>query len=85
MVWYQNAMPAIHVRDVDDAVIEALKTRAARNHRSLQGEIRAILEEIVRGAARSSRPRKQRLRLRTVRVGAPLKYSRDVIYEDDAR
>lgn len=77
-------MPAIHVRDVDDAILDALKARAARNHRSLQGEIRAILEEIVRGAARSSRTRKQRLRIKTVRVGAPVTYSRDVIYEDDA-
>ena len=77
-------MPAIHVRDVDDAIVDALKARAAQNHRSLQGEIRAILEEIVRGGARSSRTRKERLRIKTVRVGAPVTFSRDVIYEDDA-
>jgi len=78
-------MPAIHVRDVDDAILTALKARAARNHRSLQGEIRAILDEAVRGGADSSR-RRQRLRIKTVRVGAPVTYSRDVIYdEDDAR
>lgn len=78
-------MPAIHVRDVDDAVLEALKARAVRNRRSLQGEIRVILEQ---AAEESSAPRgtsKRRLRLRTVRVGAPVRYSRDVIYEDEQR
>ena len=35
-------MPAIHVRDVDDAVLEVLKTRAARNHRSLHAEPRDV-------------------------------------------
>jgi plasmid stability protein len=78
-------MPALHIRDVDDAVVDALKVRAARNHRSLQGEVRAILEETVRQAQSSSRKRKPRLRIKTVRVGAPVKYSRDVIYEDEGR
>jgi plasmid stability protein len=75
-------MPAIHVRDVDDAVIEGLKARAARNHRSLQGEIRAILEDVVR-ASSARRGRQRALRIKTVRIGAPVKYSRDVIYEDE--
>lgn len=76
-------MPAIHVRDVDDAVIAALKVRARRNNRSLQGEVRSLLEAAVapdrprRGAAR--RP----LRLRTVKVGRPVSFSREVIYGDD--
>jgi plasmid stability protein len=78
-------MPAIHVRDVDDAIVDALKARAARNHRSLQGEIRAILEESVRGTEASARRRKPRLQIKTVRVGAPVRYSRDVVYEDDTR
>lgn len=78
-------MPAIHVRDVDDAVVAALKERAARNHRSLQGEIRVILEEVVRGTSRTARAGKQGLRIKTVRIGSPVKYSRDIIYEDDTR
>jgi antitoxin FitA len=78
-------MPAIHVRDVDDAVIEALKARAASHHRSLQGEIRALLEEAAQSAGNRSGGRTRRLRIKTVRVGAPLKYSRDVIYEDQGR
>ena len=32
--------PALHVRDVDVHIVEGLKRRARRNHRSLQGELR---------------------------------------------
>jgi plasmid stability protein len=78
-------MPAIHIREVDDAVLDALKVRAARNHRSLQGEIRAILEETVRTGGSSARAKGRRLRIKTVRVGAPVSYSRDVLYEDQGR
>ena len=77
-------MPAVHVRDVDDAVLDALRARAARSHRSLQGELRAILEEAARDTPAAS-GRKRRLRIKTVRVGAPVKYSRDAIYQDDER
>jgi plasmid stability protein len=76
-------MPALHVRDVDDAILDALKARAARNHRSLQGEVRAILEAAAAEAGRAKKGR--RLRIKTVRVGAPVKYSREVIYEDGTR
>jgi plasmid stability protein len=79
-------MPAIHVRNVDDAVIAALKARARKNHRSLQGEVKSILEDAASspaevGAKRTAR----RLQLRTVRVGSRSSYSRDVIYDDDER
>lgn len=37
-------MAQILVRDLDDAVVERLKARAKANHRSLQGEVKAILE-----------------------------------------
>ena len=33
-------MPAIHIRDIPETVLAALKRRAANNSRSLQGEIR---------------------------------------------
>lgn len=75
-------MPALHVRDLDDAVLAALKERAARNRRSLQGEVRIILEDAAGRSARA--PIRRRLRLRTVSVGRPRAYTRDVIYEDDA-
>jgi len=78
-------MPAIHVRDLDGAVVDALKARAARNRRSLQGEIRTILEQAAEASSASPGKSKRRLRLRTVRVGAPVRYSRDVVYEDENR
>lgn len=38
-------MPTITVRNVPDAVVRRLKRRAARNHRSLNGEVVTLLEE----------------------------------------
>lgn len=40
-------MPNISVKDVPDQWAEALRQRAARNHRSLQGELMAIIERAV--------------------------------------
>lgn len=75
-------MPALHVRNLDDAVIGALKAKARRNHRSLQGEVRSILEAAVE-TERTAGPRRGRgLRLHTVSVGQPRSHSRDVIYDD---
>lgn len=36
-------MPNLSIKDVPEDVAEALRQRAARNHRSLQGELMAIL------------------------------------------
>ena len=40
-------MPNISVKDVPNAWAEALRQRAVRNHRSLQGELMAIIERAV--------------------------------------
>ena len=82
-ICYHNAMPAIHVRDVDDAVIAALKARARRNNRSLQGEVRRLLEAAVAGNRTLRGAARRPLRLRTVRVGRPGTFSREIIYGDD--
>jgi len=37
-------MPNLSIKDVPEALAEALRQRAARNHRSLQGELMALLE-----------------------------------------
>ena len=37
-------MATISIKDVPDPWAEALRQRAARNHRSLQGELMAIIE-----------------------------------------
>jgi plasmid stability protein len=40
------------VRNVDERIVDRLRRRAARNHRSLQGELLAILEEQAIGSPR---------------------------------
>jgi plasmid stability protein len=75
-------MPAIHIRNLDDAVIDALKRRAAKNHRSLEGELRELLERTA-FAEEAPRRRSRRLQLRTVSVGARTAYGRDEIYGDE--
>ncbi|MBC5763981.1 FitA-like ribbon-helix-helix domain-containing protein [Ramlibacter albus] len=37
-------MPNLSIKDVPEPLAEALRQRAARNHRSLQGELMAIIE-----------------------------------------
>ncbi|AEG91233.1 FitA-like ribbon-helix-helix domain-containing protein [Ramlibacter tataouinensis] len=43
-------MPNLSIKDVPEAWAEALRQRAARNHRSLQGELMALVEQAVHGA-----------------------------------
>ena len=45
-------MPNLSIKDVPETWAEALRQRAARNHRSLQGELMAIVEQAVEGATR---------------------------------
>ena len=40
-------MAAVKVRGLDDEVVRRLKERAASNNRSLEAELRAILNEVV--------------------------------------
>lgn len=44
-------MPNLSIKDVPEALAEALRQRAARNHRSLQGELMALLEAAARQPA----------------------------------
>lgn len=46
-------MPNLSVKDVPEAWAQALRERAARNHRSLQGELMALIQVAV---APESRP-----------------------------
>lgn len=41
-------MAALHLRNVPEDVVTALKERAARNKRSMEAEHRHILEEVLR-------------------------------------
>ena len=42
-------MRQLLIRDVENEVVEALKERAKRNQRSLQGELKAIVTQVARG------------------------------------
>jgi len=46
-------MPNLSIKDVPEALAEQLRQRAARNHRSLQGELMALLE-VAAGEATST-------------------------------
>ncbi|HTQ15001.1 MAG TPA: Arc family DNA-binding protein [Rhizomicrobium sp.] len=41
----------LSIRDVPDAIADRLRARAKRNHRSLQGELMALLEQSVAGGS----------------------------------
>lgn len=44
---------SLSIKNVTDEIVTRLKSRAARNHRSLQGELLSILEEAVRPSSLS--------------------------------
>ena len=46
-ICYHGVMSQILVRNLDPDVVEQLKQRAERNHRSLEAEVRAILENLT--------------------------------------
>jgi plasmid stability protein len=47
-------MATISIKDVPDRWAEALRQRAARNHRSLQGELMAMLEVSLAGVPQAT-------------------------------
>jgi plasmid stability protein len=75
-------MPALHIRNVDDAVISALKQRARASNRSLEGELREILREAAFGrAATASEP----VTIYTVSVSSDSSCGREDIHDDQGR
>ncbi|TVQ22601.1 MAG: plasmid stabilization protein [Spirochaetaceae bacterium] len=76
-------MRSLHIRDVGEPVLERLRRLAALHHRSLQGEVRAILEEASRRAPCDGEG--DGLDLVTVETGRDDAWSREALYGDDAR
>ena len=76
-------MPGVHVRDVPPETLRALSRRARAHHRSVQGEIRAILD----AAARAAPPEQgyPPIRLHHVEVGSGVPWNREDIYGDEGR
>ena len=71
-------MKAIHIREIPSETVEALKRLARSNHRSLQGELRDILEKASRRAPVSDT--EDDLDLVTVRTGSVSTWHREEMY-----
>ena len=65
-------MPNLSIKDVPETWAEALRQRAARNHRSLQGELMAIVEQAL-GGVPADRPSLRVGRKTVAQVAADLK------------
>lgn len=44
----------LSIKDVPEEQVENLRNRAKRNHRSLQGELRAIVDEVTKPSPKKS-------------------------------
>jgi plasmid stability protein len=76
-------MTALHVRDVPESVVAALRERAARHGQSMQQEIRQILEAVAATPLPAQAP--EPVRLTTVRTGGTSTWKREEIYDDAGR
>ena len=76
-------MSSMHIRDVQPATIDALKRLARSHHRSLQGELRVILDRAALLAPPDENTRT--LDLVTVRTGHATSWNRDEIYGPEGR
>jgi len=76
-------MKAIHIRDIDEKTLNDLKRLARNHHRSLQGELHAILER----AAHMAPPEGQAedFSLTTVRTDNESTWNREDIYGNQGR
>lgn len=76
-------MPALHIRDVPEETVAAIKRRAARHGRSVQQELRDVLDKVAAEPLTGARPR--RLDLTTVETGRSGSFERADLYGDDER
>ena len=75
-------MKSILIRDLPEQTLENLKRLAKYHHRSLQGELHFILEEV---SERTPRHNPGSLRIKTVNTGNQGTWNREEIYGDEAR
>jgi len=74
---------ALHVRDVPESVVTALRERASRNGQSMQQELRQILAAAAQGSPPREPP--EPVRLTTVRTAVTSTWGREEIYGDAGR
>lgn len=75
-------MGNVTVRNIDDDVIACLKAQAKANHRSLEGEIRHLLERQVSRHTRLEDFRERTARLATLTADSPQTDSVALLRED---
>jgi plasmid stability protein len=86
LLCYHFAMASLLIRNLDDAAVARLKERARQHNRSLQGEVKTILEAEARTAGqRSGKPGRRQLNIHTVNIPTRATWSRGEIYDDDGR
>ena len=73
----------LSIKNVPDQLAEKLRTRAARRHRSLQGELLAILEETV--SPRRASPGELLKSLKASGLTTPAEATRMIRTDRDAR
>lgn len=76
-------MPAVQIREVSPEVLAALKRRAARNERSLEGELRHILAAVAR--EEPPPPPLPPVELKLSNASPVTTWRREEMYGDDGR
>jgi plasmid stability protein len=77
-------MANVTVRNLDNAVVEALKERARANNRSLEGELRQILTDVANPVGQLDL-RAQAERIAAMTSDQPQTDSVDLLHEDRRR
>lgn len=77
-------MPNLSIKNAPDELVKRLKERAERHHRSLQGELLAILEEAA-GTSRPLTPDEILAKVRQLRLRTPRGATRMIREDRDGR
>lgn len=78
-------MPNLSIKDVPEPLAEALRQRAARNHRSLQGELMAIIESAAAEPQGRPEPPTTARNLRYPPLRRGWKTTEQIVAEQNAR
>ena len=72
-------MKSVHIRSIPESTLDRLKLRASRHHRSLQGELLAVLEAAAKEVSVDDN---ETFFLHTTKTAGRQDWSREAIYED---
>ncbi|MFN4218404.1 MAG: FitA-like ribbon-helix-helix domain-containing protein [Candidatus Bipolaricaulia bacterium] len=78
-------MPNVLIRNVPESVLRAIKERALQKHRSLQQELKALLEEHARVPRDTALVCAREIRDKLARSGRVFSESVELLREDRAR